>query len=154
MAAPVSTIPAVKAWLYGQLQTACTAATGIDLLVRYGEPGPFQPEDVVSIGAAINRAAAPFGIVGSLDVANSMIETYELEIDIDITRNGEDVAQATTERAYTLAAQVEEVVRATPTLGGHVTQSRPMSSNDRSEWTDDGWFNVTVTLAIYCEAVI
>lgn len=154
MAAPVSTVPAVKAWLFTQMKATCTAATGIDLLVRYGQPGPEQPEDVVSLGATRNRTVSDFAMTGSLDNPNALIEEYEIEVDIDVSRSGEDVAQEATERAWALVAQVEECARADGTAGGRVYEIRPASTSDDPEWTDNGWLNVHAVVTLHVSAVL
>lgn len=152
--APVSTVPAVKAWLYTQLQTACTAATGVDLLVRYGDPGPFDPEDVVSLGDVARRATEPFAITGSLGTG-SIHEEYDVNVDVDVMRGGTDAGQEATERAWTLVSQIENAMRADPTAGGHVYLSYPSTSDDRGEWDDQhSFYRVTVTVSLTAKAVL
>ena len=151
---PVSSVPTVKAWLFTTLGTACTAATGIDLLVRYAQPGPFDPEDVVSVGACRNRTVSPFALVGGFDQPDSMIEDYDIDIEVDVARFGKDVAQQATERAYTLIGQIETAVRADPTAGGAALKVVPASSSDDPEWTDNGALNVHAVVTVHVEAVI
>lgn len=158
MTAPVSTVPAFKAWLFTQLQAACTQDVSVtppvDLLVRYAEPGPFEPPDVVSLGAAHSREVKPFAMVGGFNVAGSLFETYTVDVDIDASRAGEDVAQSATERAWVLASAVENTVRADTTAGGAVLECWPTSSSDDPEWTDNGWLNVHITVSIIVQAVL
>lgn len=154
MTYPVSTVPAVKTWLYAQLQTACTADAGVDLLVRYGDPGPYDPEDVVSVGDIRQRRVEPFGMVGTMQ-AGSLNEAYTLTVEVDVMRAGDDPAGAATTKAWALASQVETAVRTDPTLGSNVILSRPSTSSDTGQWSDDhNDYAVHVEVDIYAETVI
>jgi len=154
MTIPVPTVPAVRAALYTALVAACTPDTDVDLLVRYDEPGPYQPEDIVSVGDVTTRTTEPLAMVGGMG-ALALNEAYSVEVVIDVCRSGDDPGQVTTERAWALEAQVETVVRTDPTFGGNTWIARPGQSRSESEWTEDhGWFRVRITVSVDVEAAI
>ena len=154
MSIPISTVPGVRASLFEALQATCTAAAGVDLLVRYDDPGPFEPPDIVSLGDVTNRNVEYHAMVGDMG-AQSLAESYSIEVVIDVCRQGDDPGQVTTERAWALAAQVETAARTDPTFGGLAWESRPGVSRSESQWTEDhAWYRVRVTVSIDVEAVI
>jgi hypothetical protein len=156
MAGSVSTIPAVKAWLYSQLQSGLTPASGVSLLVRYGQPGPYEPEDIVSINTT-QRTTEPYAMTGSESAYESFLETYTITVTVDVMRQGVDIAQTADTEAYALAGQVEDIVRADPTAGGTpgVLSVKPVSTRDTSQWGNDNkGYRITVTVSIRVKAVI
>lgn len=146
-----STIPAVKAWLFGQLVAAFAAEPA--LLVAYGEPGPNQPDDLIVVGE-VQRQITPFALVGSQDTG-AMQETYSVFVVISVFRGG-DQAQQVFERACALADDVIGVQRADPTMGGLVFTSWPKPQvYPDATWTDDHKGRVAeFTVEIECQAVI
>ena len=135
MTIPVSTVPAVKAYLVTQLTATLTAATGKQLGVFYDEPGPFQPDDVVSVGDVTSFVSAPGAMVGG-GGAGWIEERYTLEVVIDVFRGG-DQAQTAYERAWALLAGVCSLVRTDPSLGSRVVEARPGQVTTTSEWDAD-----------------
>lgn len=126
MAIPVSTVPAVKGWLYDQLSSLLGAQ---NLLVSYGEPSVRIPDDVVIVGD-VHRTAKPEQIVGS-GGAGWLWETYTVEVDIDCYAGGADQQQVD-QRAWQLVGQVEQTVRGDPTLGGQVIVAYPKQAVSQS----------------------
>lgn len=124
---PASTVPAVKAWLLGQLTTAATAASGLTIGVFYNEAGSNLPSDLILVGTG-ERTVETGNIVGDMG-AFSMRETYEIPVTVSAYRA--EGMQAAEERAWALLAIVELLVRqtmfgiiaaqtATATWGGNV----------------------------------
>jgi len=134
MTIPVSTAPAVKAYLFTQLQANITAASGSSLLVCYDEPGPYEPDDIVSVGDVTARNTAQLAMVGS-GGAGWLIENYSLEVVVDCFRGGDD-PQTVDERAWALIGQVEAVVRTDPSCGDLVVEARPGQCRSESMWDD------------------
>lgn len=135
MTIPVSTVPAVKAYLLAQLVAGLAAASNEQLLVEYDDPGPYQPGDVVSVGDVTSYVAAPGAMVGG-GGAGWIEEQYSLEIHIDVFRGG-DYAQTVFERAWTLNAGICSVIRTDPSLGQRVIEARPGVATSSSSWDED-----------------
>lgn len=136
MPIPGSTSPAVRAWLFSQLTATLMPdpnVTTARLLVCYDEPGPDQPDDIVSIGK-VHRTINVNSMVGG-GGAGWLEERYTLEIEIDVYR-GNDDPQYVYQRASDLADAAIAVIRSDPTLGGNVLTSRPQSSAHDVTWDD------------------
>jgi hypothetical protein len=104
--------PLVKASLK---TTAETLWASDDVLVTYGAPGTYQPDDIV--GILDQRFEIERPTMGN----RSREEVVETAVTFSIFRHGgEEAQQIATERAYALAAQLDEYIRAKPneTLGG------------------------------------
>jgi hypothetical protein len=137
MTIPGSSIPAVRRYLFDQLTAQLTtdpAFPKAQLLVVYDQPGPFQPDDIVSIGK-VSRQVAVSSLVGS-GGAGWLEERFQVEVIVDVFRGG-DYAQAAFERAVALVDAVCAVVRGDPSLGGCVLEARPAGSTYDSEWDDE-----------------
>lgn len=133
---PSSTAPAVRTWLFDQ----CTATLTPDpdnktaqLLVCYDEPGPNQPDDIVSIGGVV-REIGINSLVGG-GGAGWLEEKYRITIDIEVYRGG-DNAKAAFDRASFLADQVISIFRSSVDAGGLVLICKPISSTCDVEWDE------------------
>lgn len=145
----MSTAPAVKAWLFGLLQTSLTGVAGEGLLVVWNTPGKYLPGDVVSVGDVLNRVTDRAAFLGG-GGAGYLDETYSLEVVVDVYRGG-DNARAAEARGWDLLGQVEQLVRADLTAGGTpgVFALRPGAAEARGEWEDDhSGHHVRLTLAV------
>ncbi|MFJ2575968.1 hypothetical protein [Kitasatospora aureofaciens] len=134
---PASSIPAVRAWLLAQLQANLTAdplSKSSELLVCLDEPGPYQPDDIVSIGE-VHQTYSPESVVGS-GGAGWLREDYQLHVTVDVYRGGDDPA-GTFLRARALADLVVAVVRSDPSIGGAVDRARPTSATHTASWDDE-----------------
>lgn len=129
MTAPTSTAPAVKAAIVAGVQAALTAVSDTATLVCYDEPGPAQPDDIVSIGR-VDREVTALSLVGS-GGTGWLDEQYTIEVIVSSYRGGDD-PQTVFERAASLADTVIEFVRSDPSIGGRVVVARP------SHWTYEG----------------
>ena len=121
-----SAAPAVKAALFAGFTTLFAG----EALVTYGQPGPYQPDDIVAIeNMRSNNEAEP----------NSTARTFNEVIEVDFTVSvyrggGVEVQQTATERAYTLLAMAERCLTATaPSLGGMVSTTAGVGSHDLAE---------------------
>jgi hypothetical protein len=155
MAIPRSTAPAARKWLFDQLTATLTPDPdnpAASLLVCYDDPGPNQPDDIVSV----NNVARTFeagAFVGS-GGAGWLKERYTITVSIDVFRGGDD-AQATYARAQVLADGVVDVVRSDLSLGGAVLTATPVSDSAEGEWDADHLGrHVTSTIEISCFAQI
>jgi hypothetical protein len=117
----------VRQYLYDSLTAQLTpdpTATASSLLVCFDQPGPGQPDDIVSIGKTHNQigvmALVGGGGTGWLD------ERYTVEVTVDVFRGGDD-AQAAYARASALCDAVVAAVRTDPSLGGRVLVAKPKS---------------------------
>jgi hypothetical protein len=151
MPIPSSTSPAVRAYLFNQL-TANLApdpnVTTARLLVCYDEPGPDQPDDIVSVGK-VSRHIGVNSMVGG-GGAGWLDERYTIEIEIDVYR-GNDDPQAVYQRASDLADAVISVIRTDPSLGGHVLTARPQTSSHEVTWDDQHMGrHATVVIEVEC----
>lgn len=134
MSIPVSTVPAVKSYLVTAVQAQAVAATEEQLVVLYGAPAAYQPDDIIGVGDVLNRATEPEAMVGS-GGAGWLTERYELEVVVNAFRAG-DFAVEVDARAWTMAAYVETAVRLDPSCGGLVLEARPTLSRTESLWSD------------------
>ena len=134
---PASSAPAARAWLFAQITAALTPdplSPTSSLLVCYDDPGPNQPDDIVSIGK-VQRTLSTNSMVGS-GGAGYLEERYTVEIEIDVFRGG-DSAQVAYTRAAHLADGVVAVVRSDLSLGGAVVSARPVSDVTEVAWDDE-----------------
>lgn len=137
MTIPASSVPAARRYLFDQLTAQLTTDPDFpkaQLLVVYDQPGPFQPDDIVSVGK-VTRQVAVSSMVGS-GAAGWLEERYQVEVIVDVFRGGA-YAQAAFERAVALIDAVCAVVRGDPSLGGAVLEARPASSTYESELDDE-----------------
>lgn len=152
---PSSTAPASRLWLFNQLTAVLTPdplSPTSSLLVCYDDPGPNQPDDIVSIGG-VTRTFEPGSFVGG-GGAGWLKERYTITVAIDVFRGGDD-AQSTYARAQVLADGVVAVVRSDLTLGNNVITATPVSDSSEGEWDQDHLGrHVTSTIEISCLAQI
>jgi hypothetical protein len=136
MTIPVSTTTAVRAYLFQALTAAMTPDMfdkSASLLVCYDEPGPDQPEDIVTVGK-VARQLGVSSLVGS-GGAGWLDEQYTVEIQVEVYRGGDD-PQAAYARCADLVDVAISVVRSDPTLGGAVIVARPISHTQEVMWDD------------------
>ncbi|AEW94597.1 MULTISPECIES: hypothetical protein [Streptomycetaceae] len=134
---PASSIPAARAYLLAQIQantTADPASPSSELLVCLDEPGPYQPDDIISIGD-VHQTYSPEATVGS-GGSHWLLETYTITITVDVYRGGDDPAGVFS-RARSLADLVVAVVRSDPSLGGAVDRGRPGGVTHEVRWDDE-----------------
>lgn len=153
---PVSTVPAARAWLFTQLQSALTpdgADGSFELTYANNLDSTSRPDDQVWLGS-VTRASKNFAMVGNLGTY-ALDETYYLSLGIASYRAGDypDVVDA---RAWALNSAIEAVVRADPTFGGLLVTSRPeQTTAEDVDWDQDGKGRIAVLRpSIYCYAVI
>lgn len=148
MAGLSSTVPAVKAWLFQQMSAVLN---GQDIEVFYSEPGPGYPDDVIYLGDT-EQTNTPTQMVGS-GGAGWLYESYHQTIEVDVYRGG-DQAEAVFERACSLVATIESLVRADPSLGGNVTiLGYPAGTRYESGWEESHMGRVThATIRISVES--
>lgn len=127
---PVSTVPAVKDYLFEQMTLALA---GPNLEVFYSEPGPGYPDDVVYLGDT-EQTQQPTQMVGS-GGAGWLFELYHQVVEVDVYRGGDD-PQGTFKRACELVAQIENIVRADPSLNSQVITAYPAGTAYESGWEE------------------
>ncbi|MBM9504523.1 hypothetical protein [Actinacidiphila acididurans] len=151
MTVPASSAPAARAYLFGQLSAQLTPdpdSPRSSLLVCYDQPGPNQPDDIVSVGKVI-RTFEFSSFVGS-GGAGYLQERYTVEITVDVFRGGDDAQGAYIRAAY-LTDQIVAAVRSDLTLGGAVLAARPTTHSTDAEWDDEHLGrHATATLEIEC----
>lgn len=151
MTIPASTAGAARSYLFQSL-TAQLAPDMLNksasLLVCYDDPGPHQPDDIVSVGK-VERHISVSSLVGG-GGAGWLSESYTIEINIEVYRGGDD-PQAVYDRAASLCDAVVAIVRADPSLGGLVLQARPISSSHSVTWVEESMGRLaSTTLEIEC----
>lgn len=125
---PVSTVPAAIAYLAAAIKEQCKADS-LPIMLTVGEPGMDMPPDVIQIGE-VHRNPEPYAMVGS-GGQFSLEEKYDVAL-LTSTWTGDSqdgwdtsVQVGLTERAWQLAAYVENAVRLDPCLGGLVVLAYP-----------------------------
>jgi hypothetical protein len=133
---PPSNAPAARQWLFDQctgLIKSDSSDPRLSLLVCLDAPGPYQADDIVSIGD-ISLEYEPGSFVGS-GGAGWLRERFLIKVDVDVYRGGDNAALTFT-RAQLLADFVAAICRADLTMGGNVTTATPHSVDIESEWDD------------------
>lgn len=128
---PNSSITAARNWILAGVQANISDAS---VLVCLDSPGPYQPDDIVSVGD-VHQQYDPANVVGN-GGAHWLTESYTVTVTVDVFRGGDDAAGAFL-RARTLADLVVAVVRSDPSLGGAVDRARPASAAHSGEWDDE-----------------
>jgi len=152
---PTSSAPAARLWLFTQLSAQITpdpSNPDARLIVVYDEPGPDQPEDIVSVGA-VHRTVKAKRLVGG-GGPGWLDESYTVEITVDVYRGGDD-AQGVYTRAQSLVDAVVAVVRSDPSLGDSVTVAVPLTDQTEVTWDPDHLGRVaTSVIQIQCANTI
>lgn len=134
---PASSIPAARTWIYDNVQANATpdaTSPASELLVCLDEPGPYEPDDIISVGD-VHQTYGPANTVGS-GGALWLREDYTVTVTVDVFRGGDDPGGVFA-RAKTLADLVVAVVRSDPSLGGAVDRARPQSATHQVSWDED-----------------
>lgn len=151
MAIPSSSAPVARTFLHDQLTAQLIPdplSKSSSLLVCYDDPGPNQPDDIVSVGK-IHRRIAVNSMVGS-GGAGWLEESYTVEVLIDVFRGG-DSDQVAFTRASLLCDSVVALVRSDPSLGNSVVVAKPTSDVIEVEWDADHLGKrATATVEISC----
>lgn len=139
-----STIPAFKAALLTALQARAALST---VQVTYGAPLPSPADEYVWLADVDGeQEAAALG-------AQRREEFYELEVIVAVYRAGAD-QQATTERAFALVGELEEVLRADGTVGGTVRFAEVGGPLRLEEMASDTHRGAQVTVTVQARARI
>lgn len=116
-----SAAPTLKAALVTAIG-GLAGITGTDVLVCYGEPGKYQPNDIIAVtDVESTHTIATFATTRPRD------EVLTATVVVSCFRGGDDPTGATqqvvTERAYALLGLVENYIQGTPNVGS--TAIRP-----------------------------
>lgn len=108
-----SSIPVVRAALWSAMATAYAAET--EVLLTYGHPGAASTPDMVAL-MSTDSVQEP----GPMRTTQrTREETLRSVVTVSCWRGGgPEVQQTVTERAFALAALMEDPIRTDPTLGG------------------------------------
>ena len=138
-----STAPAFKAALYAALAANSDLA---DVTVSYGAPitGPRE-----FIALADISGSQEFAALGKL----TKEETYTLDVYVSVVREGNQ-QQECTERCFALAAELEDYLRANPTVGGTVRIAQLSAPFNLEEFAGDTARQSILTLGVEAAARI
>lgn len=101
-----STIPAVKAALVAIFETAVTAVPAPPVTVSWGNPRGKKERDWVLVGNVRGeQRAAALG-------RSRRAEKYIVEVQVTSVRPNVETPQSVAERAYAIAAELEDAIRA------------------------------------------
>jgi hypothetical protein len=139
----VSTVPALKSALLGVLQ-ARAGLSGVQ--VTYGWPAAPQREFIVLYSVSGRQSFAALGHL-------SREESYELQVVISVLSQG-GVQQTITERAFALMAEIENALRADPTVGGVVRTAELGPDYELSERDNGDVNNAAIVTHVHCTARI
>lgn len=133
---PVSTVPAVRQYLYAQISAAVAerayVAPGVTVeLAELSEPEDYS--DILVVGKTITRTPEIAQIVGG-GGAHWLRERYTVSIHITCSDQSSPTFAAVDARAYELLAIVEGVVRADPSLNKLVIVAHPGPSHIESDF--------------------
>ena len=138
-----STAPAFKAALFTALAANSDLA---DVTVSYGAPitGPRE-----FIALADISGQQEFAALGKL----TKEETYTLDVYVSVVREGNQ-QQECTERCFALAAELEDYLRANPTVGGTVRIAQLSAPFNLEEFAGDTARQSILTLGVEAAARI
>jgi hypothetical protein len=153
---PVSTVPAVQAYLLTAIQAA-TASAPDDVLVCFGEPSVNAPAVIIEVASNVRLNNLPETFIGSGGFF-WLNETYDLDIKISAaaeTTNSTDDPLAVSQLAWTYVGYVSTAVRADPSLGDLVNQAYPVSvSGGEVVWADNNVGRICeLTVAIHVQVL-
>lgn len=141
-AIPVSTIPACKAYLLALLTTAVNDPA---VLVCYGPPGIYFPDDIIYIGDA-DRTIRPLGMVGG-GGPGAFLEEYIVRIMLRSFRaGGGEQAVVADGRAWQLVGIIDTAIRGDMTFGGLLIEGAPDVQTSTLDFDPDhkGWESAVV----------
>lgn len=136
-----STVPTLKANLMTRL-LARTGLTGVQ--VSYGIPLPDPQPEFIWLGDVDGDQY--FAALGH----RAREEDYTLTVTVDVLRRDSD-QQSATERAYAIAAEIENELRDDPTVNGAVRTAEIKGRMRLSERHDDQAREAMLELSIYCQ---
>jgi hypothetical protein len=159
-AAPASTVPGVVGYLYDTIKARsdlAAAQAAETLLVVYGPPGQFQPDQIICVLNDVERPLTPLQVVGN-GLAGYLTEEYVVPIVVDVF-SGDDDPRTVYETCCTLTDVVIDVIRQDLSLGGRVSTGRPERVTYESDWstgesTDEQGESVTLYLGRWARAVV
>jgi hypothetical protein len=151
MTVPVSTVPAVLAVLKVDIiDQVQPGPSGDAVLVCFGEPAQYSPNDIIQINVNVRRTVKPQVFMGSYDTF-SLQEDYQIEVLCSSWSGSTDVL-APMNRAYELNSYVETAVRSDPTFGGLVDDAHPAGTSGGAPTPTEnpiGWMSeLTSTIAV------
>ncbi len=118
----MNSAPAVKSALVALMNALWDAPT----LVTYGAPGSYLPDEIVAVMGQRIEVTRP-----TMGTNRSREETVETDVTFSVFMPGADEAQRdATERAYTMALQLDERLRSAP--------NEALSGACRDAWTVRG----------------
>jgi len=133
-----STAPVLKAALF----TALGARAGLSgVTISYGAPLPSAPREFIALGDI--SGSQEFAALGAL----RKDETYTLTVYCSVLREGNQ-QQTCTERAFTLASELEDLLRADPTVGGAVRVAQLAQPFALEEFANDQARQSVLTLGV------
>jgi hypothetical protein len=142
----VSTIPALKDALYDAIVIDANVVAAA-IQVAYGAPLPNPSRELIWLADVDGeQATAALG-------HQRREETYTLTIFVDILREGLD-QKACTERAFTVAGWIENILRTDASVGAVVRTAVVAGPLRLEEFASDTSRGARLTLSVYCTARI
>lgn len=153
---PVSTVPAVQAYLLDQI-TAATSSTPDDaLVISFGEPAKNAPDIIIEVSSNVRLSNVPSTFIGS-GGADWLNEVYDLDIKVSAAGETTDAQGdlGLSQTAWTYVANISTLVRSDPSLGDLVNQAFPSTiSGGEVVWADNEIGRICeLTVAIHCEVL-
>ena len=136
MVAPVSTVPAVRAYLVAQFTAATAYILEPPVEVYQSVEDHLGEADLVIVEGAA-RTLGGFEMVGG-GGAGWLMESYTVSVSIECHVHGERPYPGVDDRAYLILGLLEQAVRADPSLGGLVIEGRPAGSTSTHQTDAEG----------------
>jgi hypothetical protein len=156
---PVSTVPAVIGYLATAIQAQLNAdPDASDIVLSIGEPSQDMPDVYVEIASDVRRTVPKLAEVSGL-YANSMAESYDLDIKVSVAQETVDLLQDTlaiVQRCWQIVAYVETAIRLDLTLGNTVLTGKPSQTRGgEARWAPNGVARICeVVVPINCFAIL
>lgn len=144
MSIPVSSAPAAKLALFNAIKANATIAADATIAVCYGPPslGDLAHDDWIAVQGYHRTTSSLAMVAGGGQFW--LQENYTIEVVVSVYRGG-DQAETVDERCAQLVACVENAVRTDPSLGGVVTEARPVEEQSEPSWDEEGRGRFTVS---------
>ncbi len=138
-----STAPTLKKKLYDALSTNADLS---DITISYGAPTT-GPREFIALGDI--SGTQEFAALGKL----TKDETYTLSVFVSVLREGNQ-QQTCTERCFAIASELEDYLRANPTVDGAVRVAQLSSPFTLEEFASDQARQSLLTLGVEATARI
>jgi hypothetical protein len=151
--AVLSSVPAVKNALFDRL-VARAGLISSELVVSYGIPVENPAEEYIAVGRVPEHEQRQ---IGAGPPPHTREENYVLQVLVSVLRDGAVENQQTcTERAYAIAAEIEDELADDPSINGAISVGylAEVEGHELFEPTTDNRCQADILMRIRCRTII